>query len=191
MDLELSVETILQQSIEARIHASETLPASVADAADLIAQTLLDQGTLFLRGDKNAFATTYQLQHWLMNGHDRARPGLPAVMLSAHEHRSIKPAINELKTLAKPQDALLLIGSSKARTKLHELIVAAHECDLGVIALTHEDNNEIAALLTDKDIWIPLPATVNSDAASADLMLTTCWALCDLIDTLILGPNQE
>ena len=191
MDLELHVETLLQRSISARITASDWLTEGISDAAEMIADTMLNDGKLFVHGDRSSRRVTAQLHTWLLNGLDRQRPGLPAINIGEHNAKTVDRTINELKTFAQDGDLLFICGNSNQRSQLHEVIVAAHECNVGVIAMTHENNDQFTALLTDQDLLIALPATLDDAGGTVDLMTFVIWALTDLIDNLILGPQSE
>ncbi len=191
MDLEQRVMTLLQQSIDSRTTASEWLPEFISDAADLIAETLLAEGKMFVHGDRTTRKVAAQLHGWMLTSVSQPRPGLPCIHIGEHNSRAIEHTTNELKTFAQPGDVLFITASSNTRSKLHEVIVAAHQYEVTVIALTHENNDDFNALLHDQDILLPIPATVDNDGATVDLMMFIVWAVTDLVEAIIFGPQDE
>jgi D-sedoheptulose 7-phosphate isomerase len=64
-------------------------------------------------------------------------------------------------------------------------IVAAHERNLGVVALTGQTGGQIAAMLEPGDIHVCVPAT--NTARIQEVHILTLHCLCDAIDCLLLG----
>ncbi|MNC95262.1 Phosphoheptose isomerase [compost metagenome] len=64
-------------------------------------------------------------------------------------------------------------------------IDAAHESQMGVVALTGRNGGKIAEVLQPSDVHICVPAT--STARIQEVHLLTLHCLCDAIDCLLLG----
>jgi len=66
-----------------------------------------------------------------------------------------------------------------------EAMQAAHECQMGVVALTGRNGGKMAEVLRPADIHICVPA--QSTARIQEVHLLTLHCLCDAIDCLLLG----
>ena len=128
-----------------------------------------------------------------MHRFERDRPGLPAIALNADaitmssladESRSEKYS-RQVRALGKAGDSMLIVSATGTRSSLVQSVIAAHELELPVIALTGGGGGEIAPLLNYGDTEI----RVNSDhpitVREQHLMLVHC--LSELIDLQIFG----
>ena len=66
-------------------------------------------------------------------------------------------------------------------------IKAAHECGVGVVALTGRSGGAIAELLTEGDVHVCVPAQTTARIQEVHLLVIHC--LCDAIDCLLLGVD--
>jgi D-sedoheptulose 7-phosphate isomerase len=66
-----------------------------------------------------------------------------------------------------------------------EAMQAAHQCQMGVVALTGRNGGKMAEALRPADIHICVPA--QSTARIQEVHLLALHCLCDAIDCLLLG----
>ena len=83
---------------------------------------------------------------------------------------------------------LLAISTSGNSPNVIEAIHTAHAKGICVVALTGKQGGKIAALLTNDDIHLCVPA--DRTARIQEVHLLTIHCLCDGIDALILGEIQ-
>ncbi|MAW24501.1 MAG: phosphoheptose isomerase [Gammaproteobacteria bacterium] len=175
----------LQQSFE--------LAPRLVTAATQLTNCILNDGKILVIGSGSSAAIGQIFATHLMHRFERDRPGLPAIALNADaitmssladESRSEKYS-RQVKALGKAGDSMLIVSATGTRSSLVQSVIAAHELELPVIALTGGGGGEIAPLLNYGDIEI----RVNSDhpitVREQHLMLVHC--LSELIDLQIFG----
>ena len=80
---------------------------------------------------------------------------------------------------------LLAISTSGNSKNVIAAVQAAHESEVGVVALTGRHGGRIGELLLPDDIHICVPA--QSTARIQEVHLLTLHCLCDAIDCLLMG----
>jgi len=91
----------------------------------------------------------------------------------------------QVEALGEKGGVLLAISTSGNSKNVLAAILAAHECEMGVVALTGRSGGQIAKILTPDDVYICVPA--ESTARIQEVHLLTLHCLCDAIDYLLLG----
>ena len=91
----------------------------------------------------------------------------------------------QVRALGKPQDVLLGISTSGNSENVCRAITAAHERGMKVVALSGRDGGRMAGMFEEGDVEIRVPATRT--ARIQEVHLVIIHALCDLIDTTLLG----
>jgi D-sedoheptulose 7-phosphate isomerase len=79
----------------------------------------------------------------------------------------------------------LAISTSGNSKSIVNALEAAHDREVGVIALTGRDGGLLANHLTPEDIEIRVPS--NSTARIQEVHLVIIHALCDIIDQRLFG----
>ena len=93
----------------------------------------------------------------------------------------------QVRALGKSNDVLLAISTSGNSENVNRAIVAAHERNMRVVALSGRDGGRMAGLLADDDVEIRVPAKRTARIQEVHLLAIHC--ICDLIDTTLLGSN--
>jgi len=164
MDLLSRIGDHFNQSAQLKLHAADMLAPPIAHAAELL------------------------------NRFEMERPGLAAMALStdtstitsiANDYSFEQIFSKQVRALGQAGDLLLAISTSGNSPNVVEAINAAHEREMGVIALTGKNGGRMAALLKKEDIHICVPAA--NTARIQEVHLLTLHCLCDAIDCLILG----
>ena len=196
----MQTDEILEERIAMRIaKATDALQQSfelaprLVTAATQLTNCILNDGKILVIGSGSSAAIGQIFATHLMHRFERDRPGLPAIALNADaitmssladESRSEKYS-RQVKALGKAGDSMLIVSATGTRSSLVQSVIAAHELELPVIALTGGDGGEIAPLLNYGDTEI----RVNSDhpitVREQHLMLVHC--LSELIDLQIFG----
>jgi D-sedoheptulose 7-phosphate isomerase len=91
----------------------------------------------------------------------------------------------QIRALGKPQDVLLGISTSGNSENVCRAITAAHERGMKVVALSGRDGGRMADMFEEGDVEIRVPAIRT--ARIQEVHLVCIHALCDLIDTALLG----
>ena len=92
-----------------------------------------------------------------------------------------------MRALGQKNDLLLAISTSGNSKNVLEAVLAAHECGMGVVALTGRNGGKMSEALQPSDIHICVPA--QSTARIQEVHLLTLHCLCDAIDCLLLGVD--
>jgi D-sedoheptulose 7-phosphate isomerase len=130
----------------------------------------------------------------LLNRFERERPGLAGLALStdtstltsiANDYAYEQVFSKQVRALGRPGDMLLAISTSGNSPNVLAAIQAAHECDVGVVALTGRNGGRIGEALLPTDVHICVPATGTPRIQEVHLLTLHC--LCDSIDCLLLG----
>jgi D-sedoheptulose 7-phosphate isomerase len=132
----------------------------------------------------------------MLNRFERERPGLPAIALTtdtstltsiANDYSYQEIFAKQIRALGHPGDVLLAISTSGNSENIIAAIEAAHEQDVGIIALTGKDGGVIHGMLHEADIEICVPSDSTARIQEVHLLVIHC--LCALIDTQLLGSE--
>lgn len=175
----------LQQSFE--------LTPRLVIAAKQLADCILNDGKILVVGTGSSAAIGQIFATHLMHRFERDRPGLPAIALNADaitmssltdESRSEKYS-RQVKALGKVGDSMLIVSATGTYSSLVQAVVAAHELELPVVALTGGEGGEISPLLNYGDTEIRVNSDHPTTVREQHLMLVHC--LSELIDLQIFG----
>lgn len=194
MNLEARVRRQFADSIAAKQEALDAMAPSIAIAAESMAQCLLANGKVLACGNGGSAADAQHFAAELLNRFEAERPPLAAMALTtdtstltsiANDYAYVQVFSKQLRALGQPGDILLAISTSGNSGNVIDAIVAAHERDMKVIALTGRGGGEIGDLLGSDDIHLCVPA--SRTARIQEVHLLTIHCLCDGIDALLLG----
>jgi D-sedoheptulose 7-phosphate isomerase len=145
-------------------------------------------------GNGGSAADSQHFAAELVNRFERERPALAAIALTtdtsiltsiANDYHYDQVFSKQVRALGHAGDLLLAISTSGNSRNVLEAIQAAHECQMGVVALTGRSGGKMAEVLRPSDIHICVPA--QSTARIQEVHLLTLHCLCDAIDCLLLG----
>ncbi|MEC9076335.1 MAG: SIS domain-containing protein [Pseudomonadota bacterium] len=196
----MQTDEILEERIAMRIaKATDALQQSfeltprLVTAATQLTNCILNDGKILVIGSGSSAAIGQIFSTHLMHRFERDRPGLPAIALNADaitmssltdESRSEKYS-RQVKALGKSGDSMLIVSATGTRPSLVQSVIAAHELELPVIALTGGSGGEIAPLLNYGDTEIRVNSDHSTTVREQHLMLVHC--LSELIDLQIFG----
>ncbi|MDB2384630.1 phosphoheptose isomerase [Endozoicomonas sp.] len=181
-------------SIDAKIKAAETLPPHIAEASEIMVQSLLSDGKILACGNGGSAGDAQHFVSELLNRYDRERPALPALALCADSLTMSSIASDssynevfskQIRALGQESDILLTISATGNCPNIVQAIQAAHDRDLQIIALTGKDGGDMARLLHPEDIEIRVPATSPPRIQEVHTLVIHC--LCDLIDEYLFS----
>jgi D-sedoheptulose 7-phosphate isomerase len=90
-----------------------------------------------------------------------------------------------IKALGQSGDLLLAISTSGESDNVIDAVVAAHEREMKIIALTGRSGGRMAELLQQDDVEICVPAQSTARIQEVHVLIIHC--LCELIDQRLLG----
>ena len=194
MQLTARIGAHFEQSARLKNELAELLATPIAQAAQLMADTLLKEIKLLAFGNGGSAALAQYFASRMLNRYDLERPSLAALALSADSVTLTAIANDEhfshvyskqVNALGQAGDVLLALSTSGDSINVLQAIRAAKERGMLVIALTGGDGGGVLELLTDQDIHIGIPH--ENAARIQEIYLLILHCLCDAIDCLLLG----
>ncbi len=185
------------ESIRLKQLAAETLAQPIASAIELLASTLSEGHRLLICGNGGSAADAQHLAAELIGRFERERPALPAIALTtdssiltalSNDYRFDEVFSRQVRGLGGPGDLLLVISTSGNSVNILRAIEAAHEREMGVIALTGQGGGRIATQLRESDLLLAVPHTRTARIQEVHLLILHC--LCDGVDALLLGDES-
>jgi len=196
MDLTEQVIDGFHHHIDSTMQAIETLAPAIADASELLVQTLLSDGKIFCCGEGASGLLGQYFAGALLNRFQRERPSLPAIALSCDAAAltaiAADASFNEIfakqiRALAQPQDVLVLISHNTGSGTALQTIQSAHDREMRVIVVCTEQSGDIQALLSVEDLELRIPS--EQRARFLEVALLTLNSLCELIELQLFGSE--
>ena len=194
MDPVTRVREHFAESIATKQNSVDAISESIAAAGELMARSLLDDGKILSCGNGGSAGDAQHFSSELLNRFEMERPGLPAMALTtdsstltsiSNDYAYEEIFSKQVRALGKSQDVLLGISTSGNSENVCRAITAAHERGMKVVALSGRDGGRMAGMFEEGDVEIRVPATRT--ARIQEVHLVIIHALCDLIDTTLLG----
>jgi D-sedoheptulose 7-phosphate isomerase len=194
MDLISRISENFSESAHLKLQSMDALAGPIAAAAKRMVQCLNSDGKILACGNGGSAADCQHFSAELLNRFERERPGLAAIALTtdtstltsiANDYDYDQVFARQIRALGHVKDLLVAISTSGNSRNVIAGIQAAHESQMGVIALTGRSGGKIGEMLQATDIHVCVPAT--STARIQEVHLLTLHCLCDAIDCLLLG----
>jgi len=194
MDLISRISENFSESAHLKLQSMDALAGPIAAAAERMVQCLTHDGKILACGNGGSAADSQHFAAELLNRFEMERPGLAAIALTtdsstltsiANDYDFGQVFSKQVRALGHAKDLLLAISTSGNSRNVVAAIEVAHECQMGVVALTGRDGGKVGEILRPSDIHICVPAT--STARIQEVHLLTLHCLCDAIDCLLLG----
>ena len=157
-------------------------------------QCLMNEGKILACGNGGSAADAQHFSAELLNRFEMERPALPAIALTtdsstitsiANDYDYDQVFSKQVRALGRPDDLLLAISTSGNSRNIVEAIHAAHERQMGVVALTGRNGGVMAEVLGQQDVHICVPHSRTARIQEVHILCLHC--LCDAIDCLLLG----
>jgi len=183
-------------SAQLKLSAVDALAAPLARAADLLAACLLSDGKILACGNGGSAADAQHFAAEMIGRFERERPELPAISLVtdtsilsavANDYSFEQVFAKQVRALGAKGDALLALSTSGNSGNVVAAIVAAHEREMSVVALTGKGGGQIAAMLGPADVHLCVPHERTARIQEVHLLMIHC--LCDAIDNTLLGDE--
>lgn len=185
------------ESIQTKINSADTIINIIAEASEEIVQALLEGHKILSCGNGGSACEALRFSSEMLNRFRQERPGLPAIALTsdistltaiANDYHFSDVFAKQVRALGQPGDLLLAISTSGNSANVLNAIKAAHDKNMGVIALTGFDGGKIADHLQEKDIEIRVPANDTARTQETHLLIIHC--ICDIIDFRLFGHGE-
>ena len=196
MDTTQRIKDNFLESIRIKTDSLDTLAPIIANAADAMANSLLNNHKIMACGNGGSAADAQHFSAEMLNRFEMERPGLPAISLTtdtstltsiANDYQYADIYSKQILALGQKQDILLAISTSGDSDNIIHAIDAAHDRNMIVIALTGKDGGQIRDLVSANDIEICVPAISTARIQEVHIMII--HSLCDLIDLQLLGQD--
>ena len=197
MDLISRISRHFHDSAQTKLEAVDFMAGDIALAGERMADCLLNHGKIMACGNGGSAADAQHFSAELLNRFEMERPGLAAMALTtdastvtsiANDYAFEQIFSKQVRALGHPADLLLAISTSGNSPNVIQAIHAAHEMEMGVIALTGKGGGQIATLLNENDIHLCAPG--KNTARIQEIHILTIHCLCDAIDCLLLGVEE-
>ncbi len=198
MDLQQRVKGHFAASIAAKQQAVEVLAAPIVQAAERMVQCLLAEGKILACGNGGSAADAQHFAGEMLNRFEMERPGLAALALTTdsstltaigNDYSFDEVFSKQVRALGQPNDVLLAISTSGNSRNVIEAIHAAQERQMSVIALTGKSGGLMGEILGENDLHLCVP--LNSTPRIQEVHILTIHCLCDAIDCLLLGVDDD
>lgn len=194
--LEERVISLFDDRIEALLNGRESLTPVIAQAGELLVQSLLSDGKVICCGNGGSAALAAIFAAKMMNRFERERPALPAIALStdattltaiAEDYSYNEVFSKQIRAIGQPNDLLLAVTTSGRSANMVQAVQAAHDREMTVLVLSAKDGGDVSRLLHPEDMEVRVSA--KSRALVHELHLLVLHLLCDLVDGQLFGMD--
>jgi D-sedoheptulose 7-phosphate isomerase len=194
MDLNKRIGQHFTESAQLKMQAAKVLTEPLRVGAERMVQCLMSEGKILACGNGGSAADAQHFSAELLNRFEMERPALPAIALTtdsstitsiANDYDFDQVFAKQVRALGQPDDLLLAISTSGNSRNIIEAIHAAHERQMGVVALTGKNGGVMAEVLGQQDVHICVPHSRTARIQEVHILCLHC--LCDAIDCLLLG----
>lgn|SRR3990167_250856 len=184
-------------SIQTKINAADTIINIVAEASEEVVQALLEGRKILSCGNGGSACDALHFSSEMLNRFKEERPSLPAIALTAdiatitaiaNDYHYSDIFAKQVRGLGQAGDLLLVISTSGNSTNIINAIKAAHDRNMGVIALTGRDGGKIPDYLKERDIEIRVPSNEIARIQETHLLIIHC--ICDIVEFRLFGHGE-
>jgi D-sedoheptulose 7-phosphate isomerase len=196
MNLSKRIGQHFADSAQLKLEAAKVLTEPLRQGAERMVQSLMNEGKILVCGNGGSAADAQHFSAEMLNRFEMERPPLPAIALTtdsstitsiANDFDYNQVFAKQVRALGQPEDLLLAISTSGNSRSVIEAILAAHERQMGVVALTGRSGGALVELLGQDDVHICVPHTNTARIQEVHILCLHC--LCDAIDCLLLGVD--
>ena len=158
--------------------------------------SILSENKILCCGEATNGALAQVFSAHLLNRFDYERPSLPAINLSSDATTITALSADgnfknifgsQIRALGQAGDILFIISNANDSGTTLEAIKAAHDREMVVICLSHQQSSDIKALLQPEDIELPIPSDNNARVMESHLQIINY--LSELIDQQLFGSH--
>ena len=194
IDLIARINQHFAESASLKLEAVKALADPLRRAAERMVQCLMSEGKIMACGNGGSAADAQHFAAELLNRFEMDRPGLAAFALTtdastvtsiANDFDFEQVFSKQVRALGQPADLLLAISTSGNSRNVMQAVQAAHDRQMGVIALTGRNGGMIGELLGPEDIHVCVPHANTARIQEVHILCLHC--MCDAIDCMLLG----
>ncbi len=194
IDLIARINQHFTESANLKLEVVKALADPLRRAAERMVQCLMSEGKIMACGNGGSAADAQHFTAELLNRFEMDRPGLAAFALTtdastvtsiANDFDFDQVFSKQVRALGQPADLLLAISTSGNSRNVLEAVQAAHDRQVGVIALTGRNGGLMTEILGPDDIHICVPHTNTARIQEVHILCIHC--MCDAIDCMLLG----
>ncbi len=194
MNITTRISTHFEESAQLQQACAELLSPAIAKAAEHLVATFLDERKVLVCGNGGSAALAQHFAAYMLHRFDLDRPGLATISLSsdnatltaiANDMQFEQVFAKQVQALGQENDVLLVMSIGGNSLNILNAVKTAHDRNMLVIALTGGDGGDLLELLHEGDIHIGVPH--ENAARVQEIYLLILHALCDAIDSLLLG----
>ena len=183
-------------SVALKQEAREVLAEPIARAAALLTDCLFADGKILACGNGGSAADAQHFAAELVGRFERERPELPAIALTtdtslitaiANDYSFEHVFAKQVRALGARGDVLLAISTSGNSPNVVAAVVAAHEREMRVVALTGKGGGKIGEMLAPEDVHLCVPHARTMHIQEVHILTIHC--LCDVVDATLLGDD--
>ena len=191
------IKSNFTESIQTKINTADAILNIIAEASEEIVQALLEGHKILSCGNGGSACEALHFSSEMLNRFQQERPGLPAIALTSdvatltsigNDYHFSDIFAKQVRALGQTGDLLLAISTSGNSVNIINAVKAAHDKNMGVIALTGYDGGKIVDHLQEKDIEIRVPAYDTARIQETHLLIIHC--ICDIIDFRLFGHEE-
>ncbi|MGH8623339.1 MAG: SIS domain-containing protein, partial [Burkholderiales bacterium] len=156
MDLITRISENFSESAHLKLQSMDALARPIAAAAERMVQCLKNDRKIMSCGNGGSAADSQHFAAELVNRFERERPALAAIALTtdtstltaiANDYHYDQVFSKQVRALGHAGDLLLAISTSGNSRNVVEAVQTAHECQMGVVALTGRNGGKLAEVL--------------------------------------------
>ena len=180
MDLISRISENFSESAHLKLQSMDALAGPIAAAAEHMVQCLKHDGKILACGNGGSAADAQHFSAELLNRFEMERPGLAAIALTtdsstltsiANDYDFDQIFSKQVRALGHADDVLLAISTSGNSRNVIAAVEAAHESQMGVVALTGRNGGNMSEILLPSDIHICVPATSTARIQEVHLLI--------------------
>src|SRR5947208_12549397 len=196
MDQITRIRRHFTDSANLKLASVEALAPQIVRAAESMTQCLLADGKILSCGNGGSASDAQHFSAELVGRFERERPELPAISLAAdtslltavaNDYAFEQVFAKQVRALGTKGDILLAISTSGNSPNVVAAIVAAHEREMRIVALTGKGGGRAGELLVPEDVHVCVPHARTMRIQEVHLLIIHC--LCDAIDATLLGDD--
>ncbi|MDX1677953.1 SIS domain-containing protein [Arsukibacterium sp.] len=191
-----NIRQLFSENIQTMIATSEALAEPIENSALVIVNSLISGGKVLCCGAGASHGLAGHFAQLLLDQFETERPCLPALALqndmsSLHPNNHINQdyLARQVRALGNAADVLLVISLTGSEQSLIKAVEAAVTSDMKVVALTIDNDSELAGLLNQQDVELKVPAHRPARVFECYTFLLHC--ICELIDTTLFPQQGE
>lgn len=191
------LQRIQQQFIDSadlKYQCAQALAPVVEAATHAVLASVTGGGKVLSCGNGPSAAASQSFAASFVGRHDRERPELAALSLSANAAALTGIAndfdpramfARQVRALGQSGDVLLALSTSGNSANVLAAVEAAHERDMIVVALTGGRGGRLAQQLRDTDVHVCVPSDVAARVLEVHQLVL--HSICDGVDAQLLG----